>query len=157
LDRLKGFLKVAALLVVCIGIPAIAWALARMVMNGPIATTPPPTYAELVAIVLTAVTVVLAALAIMIAILAVWGYQSIKTEAAGAAERAIQSSVSALVQKHVSEESIQKLIAKEVKLRIGTVTLGTADLYPDAFDVPRDVPERGAVGTEYPKGDVDEG
>jgi len=79
---------------------------------GQIIDSPKPSYAELVLIVLAAVTVVLAVLAIIIAILAVWGYENIKKEASGAADRAVKSTVEATVKRHANDERIQGIAAQ---------------------------------------------
>jgi hypothetical protein len=147
----KERLKVLALLVVCVGVPIIAWDLTRIVRGEPDLNIPNPTYAELVAIVLTAVTVVLATLAIVIAILAVWGYKSIKDEAGFVAERAVKSTVEEAVKAHLSAEAMEKHVAREVRRRMEEI-LGDRSLYARAFDAQGDIPQQQrAVAEGYPK------
>jgi hypothetical protein len=151
LEKFKDRLKVVALLIVCLGIPVIAWSLTRIVRGAPDAKIPNPTYAELIGIVLASVTAVLAVLAIVIAILAVWGYKSIKDEAALAADRAVKSTVQESVEKHVSDEAIEKHVARMIKRRVDRIVGDGLALYPKAFDVQGDDPQHGSVGTAYPK------
>lgn len=141
--NLKEICKVVALLIFCIGVPCILWLLLR---NAPDrgGGGSPPTNAELITIVLAGVTVVLAVLAIVVAILAVWGYQSIKNEAAHLAEVAVREQLTQIVGKHVNLESIQAAVRKEIAKK----GLERND-YPGAFY--GGDPEQGTVGTEYPK------
>lgn len=154
MSKFKETLKVIALLAFCLGIPVIGWELLRIV-PGSITTVPSPTYAELTAIILTAVTVVLAVLAIIVAILAVWGYQSIKTEASNAADRAVKSTVESVVAKHATDESVKSLLRKELEKMFGKV-LSEQAAYPEAFPSTNTTDtQQGTVGTEYPKGEGD--
>jgi hypothetical protein len=147
----KDFLKVVALLVLCFGVPWIGWELMRVV-PGRAVETPSPTYAELIAIVLTAITVALAVLAIVIAILAVWGYQSIKGEAAMAAEKTIKATVPALVGKYVTEESVSLLVTQAVARGYEQMAMRRARLYSDAYTpMEEETQEQSSLGTEYPK------
>ena len=125
---------------------------------GRIVDTPKPTFAETVVIVLSSVTVVLAVLAIIVAILAVWGYQNIKTEAAGAADRAVKATVEAVVSKHANDDRLQALFRKEIKRMFGE-SAAYALKYTEAFseDGTHADGQQGTVGADYPKGDANDG
>ena len=152
----KEVLKVLGLLIFCVGLPVIGWALLRIAWGVPSATAPNPTNAELVSIVLTAVTVVLAVLAIIIAILAVWGYRSIKEEAAGAAERAVKSTVEVVVGKHVGDDRVKAMVKKELARLTGEILAESSD-YTGAFPSSADSGQQEPIAGEYPKGDGTEG
>jgi hypothetical protein len=151
LARFKELLKVITLLICAAGIPLIAWALVRIVRGTSDTTIPNPTYAELIAIVLTAVTVVLAVLAVIIAILAIWGYRDIKKEAGIAAQRAVEATVAAALEKTVNESSLQKMLEKHVSglLRKQTMT-SPASAYPQAYSDPYSVDPPQHIAIEYP-------
>ena len=155
LTKAKEILKVVSLLMVCLGTPIIAWCLVRITRGDPVSNVPNPTYSELIGIILTAVTVVLAGLAIVIAILAVWGYKSIKDEAASAADRAVERRVDEAVKAHVSEDAMEKHFTKEVRRRLDLM-LTDQGLYARAFEALGDNPQQGRVGTEYPREEGDD-
>ncbi len=155
-DKCWAFLKVAGLLMVCVGIPVIGWELWRILPSTANAMPPTPSYAELVTILLTGVTAVLAALAIIVAILAVWGYKSIKEEAAAAADRAVKKTVETAVAKHVADDRIREIVKKEVSKIIGE-TIAEASEYTEAFPPSENDAKQETIGTEYPKDDGPEG
>lgn len=148
--KFREFLKIAALLAVCVCLPIIGWDLTRIVRGEPNVKLPNPTYAELVGIVLTAVTVVLATLAIVIAILAVWGYKGIKDEAGSVALRALDSKVEEAVKGHVTEKALDKHFEKEVRRKVAALGMERS-LYAKAFEATDGNPEQRSVGTDYPK------
>lgn|GEM_PF-4200063 len=156
MGKAKECLKVVALLLFCIGVPVIGWALVRIVRHSPDSTAPNPTYAELVTILLTGVTIVLAVLAAIIAILAVWGYQSIKGEAASAADRAVKTTVEAVVAKHANDDRVKAILRKEL-IRVFGATVQESAAYTEAFSADIADAQPTKVGTDYPKGDADEG
>ncbi len=152
LSKLKEFLKIGALLIVCTGIPLIAWALVRIVRGAPDVKIQNPTYAELVAIVLTAVTVVLAVLAIIVAILAIFGYRDIKNEAAIAARRAVEETVATALEKTVNESSLQRMLEQHVsKIFKHTSMTASESAYPEAYSEPYSVAPPEQIAIEYPK------
>jgi len=151
LSKLKEFLKISALLIVCTGIPFIAWALVRIVRGTPDAKIRNPTYAELVAIVLTAVTVVLAVLAIIVAILAVFGYRDIKKEAAIAAQRAVEETVATALEKTVNESSLQRMLEQHVSKILKHTMASPESAYPQAYSDPYSVDPTESIAIEYPK------
>lgn len=141
-------LKPLALFVFCCGVPVALWEFLPRT-NGPV---PPISYAELVAILLTGITVVLAILAVIVGILAIWGYQSIKSEAIGAAERKVIESVGAIIDKRLADKSIQARIEKGVSAVLNQSFGKVLTEYSNAFP---QHPE-GGDGSEQPAGSVAE-
>lgn len=106
---------------------------------------------------LACVTIVLAVLAILVGALAVWGYQSIKTEAKGVATRAVEKAVNDAVLKNFDESAIKRIIRKEVaRVRHESreeEALKEALLYSAAFSTrpSEETGNEGHVGSEYPE------
>ncbi len=117
-------------------------------------TVPPPpvTNADLVSILLTGVTLVLAILAIVIGGLAIWGYQSIKTEAYSVAQRAAEKAVAETITARLDEPSLQATIKKEMRRRVlELIPQAIEDMrYPEAF--PQEATQHPEpVADEYPE------
>lgn len=161
---LLQILKIASLGVVIVSVPIALWEGYRFL---PSANAEPamklPTYAEAVAIILTAVTIVLAFLAIIVAALAVWGYQSIKSEASAVADRAVEKAIQPALAKYVAEhEKVLTAMAKKVRRKTQKeIAQDVALLYSGAFEATgleeEETGETSRVGKPYPGDETHEG
>jgi hypothetical protein len=143
-------LKISALLIFCIGSPIALWEVLRIFPTS-VPDPQQPTHSELVTILLTGVTIVLAILAVFVAGLAVWGYESIKSEAGAVATRALEKTIADAVAKRVSESAITIQIREEIEKIVRSAMEREGRSYPAAFSGSQTegaTPEQ--VAEEYP-------
>lgn len=150
----------AALLIFCTATPIALWEGYRFLPRSG-GVVPTLSYAEIVTVVLGALTVALAFLALAVGVLAIWGYQSIKSEAHDLAQRTakegLDKAIAELVAKQLSGE-IGKTVRREM-LRSGRrEAYEAARSYSSAFSPEVDAPRASGndadhIGDEYPGGD----
>jgi hypothetical protein len=149
---MRKILSLAAL-VFCIGFPIALWEGYRFLPKSVVGAVPAPSFAEGVTIVLAALAIVLACLALFVGGLAIWGYQSIKSEAAAAAERGVQKAVDGALKeeiaKKLNEASIKRAVAREANNAAQYLDLQYPSAFP-AADPPLQVEDK-AIATEYPE------
>lgn len=142
--------KILALIVFCVGGTLVTWSLVRIARGtGPV-SSPGPSNADVIATVLAGLTVSVALLAIMIGFFAIWGYQTITSEARSLAKQLAQRGSDEYLRGSELGERIRALVAEELgKLTEGAKLSTSQPLDTKAIIKEGESAEK--VGEPYPE------